>query len=86
MLKDAQIVDETHTGAVSTGAVVSLRYEGDEDAELFLVGSIEEKGEGMSVVSPDSPLGQALLGHKAGDVVQYEAPGGVLKVEIVEIK
>ncbi len=39
----------------------------------------------MSVVSPESPLGQALLGRKPGEVVEYEAPGGVLKVEIVSI-
>ena len=46
---------------------MELRYEGDEDTERFLVGSIEEKGEGVSVVSPASPLGQALLGHVVGE-------------------
>jgi transcription elongation factor GreA len=86
MLKDAQVVDETtDVSEVNTGAVVSLRYEGDDDEERYLVGSIEEEVDGVSVVSPDSPLGQALLGRKAGEVVEYEAPGGVLKVEIVSI-
>ena len=86
MLKDAQIVDDvTDTTEIHTGAVVSLRYDGDDDVERFLVGSIEEERDGVSVVSPDSPLGQALLGRKPGDVVQYEAPGGMLKVEIVTI-
>ncbi|MGH9182039.1 MAG: GreA/GreB family elongation factor [Acidimicrobiales bacterium] len=36
-------------------------------------------------MSPGSPLGQALLGHRHGDVVEYEAPSGRLKVEIVEV-
>ena len=85
MLKDAQVVDDVGTGEVVTGVVVALRYEGDDDVERFLVGSIEEEQDGVSVVSPDSPLGKALLSHKTGDVVQYEAPGGVLKVEIVSI-
>jgi len=87
MLKDAQVVDDDAAagGEVSTGTVVSLRYEGDDDVERYLVGSIEEEQPGVSVVSPESPLGQALLGRKPGDVVEYEAPGGVLKVEIVSI-
>jgi transcription elongation GreA/GreB family factor len=37
------------------------------------------------VVSPGSPLGQALLGRTASDVVEYAAPGGKLKVEIVKV-
>ena len=37
-------------------------------------------------MSPGSPLGAALLAHAAGDTVEYEAPGGVLKVEIIAIE
>ncbi len=85
MLFKAQVVDGANTAEVNTGAVVSLRYEGDDGVERFLVGSIEEEQDGVSVVSPDSPLGKALLGHAAGDTVEYEAPGGMLKVEIVSI-
>ena len=39
----------------------------------------------LTVVSPNSPLGQALLGRVAGDTVEYAAPGGTLKVEIVSV-
>ncbi len=70
---------------VTPGSVVSLRYEGDNDVERYLVGSIEERPVDVAVVSPASPLGQALLGRGRGDTVEYEAPGGVLKVEIVEV-
>ena len=80
MLDGAVIVDSsTHQeGVVTTGVVVELRYEGDEDTERFLVGSIQEKGGRVSVVSPASPLGQALLGHVVGETVEYEAPNGRL--------
>ncbi|MGH9017958.1 MAG: GreA/GreB family elongation factor, partial [Acidimicrobiales bacterium] len=86
-LADAEIVDEKALPdtSVATGSTVSIRYEGDDDVERFLVGSIEERDEELSVVSPGSPLGQALLGRSAGDVVEYEAPGGTLRVEIVKI-
>jgi transcription elongation factor GreA len=86
-LSEAQIVDRSGTPSesVAPGTVVGIRYEGDDDIERFLVGSIEERHEEHNVVSPGSPLGQALLGRGTGDVVEYEAPGGTLRVEIVEI-
>ena len=86
-LADAEIVDGTSLpdSTVATGSIVSIRYDGDDEVERFLVGSIEERNDEMSVVSPGSPLGQALLGRAPGDVVEYEAPGGVLRVEIVKI-
>jgi transcription elongation factor GreA len=87
MLEGAVILDAsaTPTGQVTTGVVVSLRYKGDDDIERYLIGSIEERREGVSVVSPASPLGQALMGHKAGDSVAYDAPTGTLEVEVVEV-
>jgi transcription elongation factor GreA len=86
LLASAVIVDGASAdGAVTAGAVVSLRYEGDESVERYLVGSIEERRDDASVVSPGSPLGQALMGHRPGDTVEYEAPGGTLKVSIVDV-
>ena len=87
LIDNAVIVDGKETSdVVGTGSVVALRYEGDEEADRYLVGSIEERRADVSVVSPNSPLGQALLGHRKGDVVEYQAPGGNLKVEIVDIE
>jgi transcription elongation factor GreA len=71
--------------AVTTGVVVALRYVGDDDVERYLIGSIEERREGVSVVSPNSPLGMALMGKRKGDRVAYQAPSGQLEVEIVEV-
>ena len=88
MLDDAVIVDSStlKAGVVTTGVVVELRYDGDEGTEKFLVGSIEEKGEGVSVVSPASPLGKALVGRSLGETVEYQAPNGhVFTVEIVSV-
>ena len=87
MLEDAEVVDASvgSDGEVTTGVVVSLRYVGDEDVERYLIGSIEERQEGVSVVSPTSPLGQALMGRREGDRVSFEAPSGPLEVEIVKL-
>jgi transcription elongation factor GreA len=88
MLESAVVVDSEALGTadtVTTGVVVSLRYVGDDEVERYLLGSIEERRAGVSVVSPNSPLGQALMGHKVGDQLSYEAPSGMLQVEVVGI-
>src|SRR5579863_8646958 len=53
MLKDAEVVDSSPgaNGEVTTGVVVSLSYVGDDDVERYLIGSIEERQPGVSVVS-----------------------------------
>ena len=85
-LEDAEIVEVVNDGTVSLGLVVELRYEGDDDTEKYLVGSIEERQEGVEILSPGSPLGEALLGTKPGDTVSFESPtGATLKVEVVGV-
>ena len=89
LLKKAEVVesDAGADGTVATGAVVTLRYEGDDedDTQDYFVGSIEERRGDMAVISPGAPLGQALIGRSAGDTIEYQAPGGVLRVEIVKV-
>ena len=85
LVDNAVIVEGGDGGEVNTGSIVSLRYEGDDDVERYLIGSIEERPDGLPVISPQSPLGQALLGRSPGDTVEYQAPSGTLKVDIVEI-
>lgn len=85
-IEEATIVEVTNDGTVQTGTVVELRYEGDDDTEKYLYGSIEERQEGMENLSPGSPLGVSLLGAKAGDTVSFETPaGGTLSVEVVSV-
>jgi transcription elongation factor GreA len=86
LLKDVEIVEEIAGDEVEPGCVVGIRFEGDDDVERYLVGSIEERVEGLDVVSPGSPLGEALIGAKRGDTVSYEANGSPLRVKVVSIE
>ncbi|MEX1218363.1 MAG: transcription elongation factor GreA [Acidimicrobiales bacterium] len=86
LLLDAQIVEAADGSEVVTGVIVNIRYEGDEEVERLLVGSVEERHGELEVLTPGSPLGQALMGQKVGSIVDFEAPGGVLKVEITAIE
>jgi transcription elongation factor GreA len=87
LLEEAEIIEAADRGVVTHGAVVELRYQGDDGTEKLLFGSIEERHDDLEVVSPGSPLGQALEGRRAGETVDYEAPGGgTLAVEIVSVE
>lgn len=81
------VVDQppSTNGVVETGRIVAICYEGDDEPEQYFVGSIEEKRDDATVLSPGSPLGKALIGKCVGDSVEYEAPNGLLRVQIVSV-
>ena len=86
LITNAEIVEGGSSDTVQAGSIVSLRYEGDDDAERFLIGSIEERHDDLDVISPSSPLGEALIGSAPGDEVTFTAPTGAeLTVEVVAI-
>ncbi len=88
IIRNSEIVDIVDTGnlTVQAGCVISIRYEGDDDVEQYLIGSIEERRDGLTVMSPGSPLGQALLGASKDDTVTFQSPGGPLNVTVVDIE
>ena len=86
LIENAEIVESSEAEVVQAGTVVGIRYAGDDTVERYLLGSIEERVEGIDVMSPGSPLGEALIGHRAGETVAFETPAGAtLQVEIVTV-
>lgn len=88
LMRDAKVgVAPPDDGVVEQGMVVTIAYNGDEsDSDTFLVGSREEGAHGdLQVYSPQSPLGQAILGATTGEAREYILPNGkTQKVVIVE--
>ena len=82
------IVEPGGDGSITPGTIVTILYEGDDEdmAERYLVGHPEERAEGLDIISPLSPLGAALLGRAEGDIVEYQAPNGVLSVRVLEVE
>ena len=71
-------------GVVAPGMVVTVRFAGDDEDSTFLLGSREDTGTALDVYSPQSPLGSAVYGKKAGATVAYETPSGAtVEVAIV---
>jgi transcription elongation factor GreA len=90
MLRRAEVGETpADDGVVEPGMKVTYKFVGDDDTEVFLLGAreMEDTTDGLTVYSPQSPLGRAIIGSKVGDTVAYEAPNGKeLKVEIVDAK
>ena len=67
--------------------VYTIVFEGDTVEERYLVGHQAEAAPGVDVISASSPLGAALSGAAAGDVVSYEAPNGnTLSVRVTAVE
>lgn len=86
LTKNAVIIPPEHaTDSVRVGTTVTLISPEGEEEQYTIVGSYEAdplKGR----ISNESPVGKALLDKKVGDEVQVQAPGGVLRLTVVEIK
>ena len=87
ILTDAAIIDAPADGSeVALGTVVTVLYDGDDEPERLLLGSVEERADDVMIVSPGSPMGKALLGAAVGAVVEFETPAGTTeKVTIVDV-
>ncbi|MDT0261890.1 transcription elongation factor GreA [Jatrophihabitans lederbergiae] len=89
LLREAKVGEApTTSGQAGPGMVVTVRFDGDDDTETFLIGSREESGTTeLDVYSSASPLGRALTGSKEGDTVSYPTPTGkTLSVTLLSAK
>ncbi|MBX5476346.1 MAG: transcription elongation factor GreA [Clostridia bacterium] len=88
LLRNARIVaeDEVNPSEVNLGSRVRLRdVETGEEMEYTIVGS-NEADPAQLRISYQSPVGQAVFGHRAGDVVEVRLPGGVARYEILKVE
>lgn len=72
-------------GVIGIGSTVTLKEKGREPVKYFLVGA-QEADPRNGKISNESPIGKALLGHKAGDKVEAHTPAGALMFEIVSVE
>lgn len=80
----AKIIQSTNTGKIEIGSTVTVLVN-NEHKKYTILGS-EETDPSRGIISHHSPIGEALLGKKAGDVVELNAGGKEVKYEIKEIK
>ena len=87
MIENVVVIEETSKDKVGIGSTVAIRYVDDEDEtdEYKIVGS-QEANPFASKISNESPIAQALLNRKVGEIVTVESPNGTYRVEITDIK
>ena len=86
LLANAVIIEENvaERDTVDLGAKVTVLVD-EDDPETYLLVGAKEASPRDGRISNESPIGSALLGHKVGDVVEAETPGGVVRIKIVQI-
>ena len=84
-VKNAQIIDEkSHHDKVEIGSHVVVEAEGSKDSYV-IVGSAEAApAEGR--ISNESPVGKALMGHRAGETVRLVVPAGAVEMKILTVR
>ena len=87
-IHNAQIIDETQTpdDQVALGRSVVVRENGYDDEEIYTIVGSTETDPSNGRISNESPIGKALIGRSAGDVVRVEAPAGEIEFQIVRVE
>jgi transcription elongation factor GreA len=86
LLRTAQVGEPPAADVVGPGTVVTIHFDDDtDDRETFLLGSREMASTtDLTIYSPESALGKAILGARSGQTVTYTAPSGAdIKVTVV---
>ena len=89
LLRTAQVGEAPTADEVAPGTVVTIHFDDDtDDTETFLLGSREiSSTTDLTVYSPESALGKAILGARSGQTVNYVAPSGAdIKVTVVSFE
>lgn len=88
MLSRAEVIDQSQMGGdrVKFGATVTLEEVESGDEKTFRIVGPEEADVKQGTISVTAPMARACINHEVGDEVQVNAPGGVRKYQIAEIK
>ncbi|MDE0142116.1 MAG: transcription elongation factor GreA [Caldilineaceae bacterium SB0670_bin_27] len=87
-IHNAQIIDDTQTpdDQVALGRSVVVKENGYDDEEVYTIVGSTETDPSNGRISNESPIGKALIGRTAGDVVRVDAPAGEIEFEIVRVE
>lgn len=85
MVENAVVIKEVDTDKVSIGTSVKIEYVVDGETESYMVVGSKEADPFENKISNESPIAQAIMGKKIGDVVSVASPNGQYSVKILEI-
>ena len=87
LIENAEIIEDSETtDTVGNGSVVTIRDVEFDEIETYKIVGSQEANPAAGKVSDDSPVGRALMGHRVGETVNVDAPGGTIAFEIIKIE
>ncbi|MCQ2155226.1 MAG: transcription elongation factor GreA [Bacteroidales bacterium] len=87
LVANARVIDESKLSTDKVGMMSKVKVKNislGREMQFTIVGE-QEANFAAGKLSATTPIGKALMGHKAGDVVEAQAPNGVMKFEILSI-
>jgi transcription elongation factor GreA len=87
LLANARVIDPSLSKSeiIQVGAQVTIQ-EGSNEPEKYTIVGPAEANPRLGRISNESPLGRALLDHRAGEEVKVDAPGGSFTVKILKVE
>ena len=85
MIENAVIIEKANTDCVGIGTKVKIEYVGDNDTEEYSIVGSKEADPFLNKISNESPIAQAIMGLKVGDIAHVSSPNGQYDVKILEI-
>lgn len=87
MLENAKVLDEDALGTevIHVGSKLKLKDLEMGETEDYQIVGFAQADPDIGLISDESPVGKALLGHRLGDTVEVEVPAGVISFEVLEI-
>lgn len=87
LLATARVIEDNKkkkADSIQVGSTVTIQEDGSDEETYTIVGAAEANPR-QGMISNESPMGRALLNHRAGDDVQVETPDGAYSVRVVKI-
>lgn len=85
MIENAIVISEVKTDQVAIGNKVKIEYVEDKDMEEYTIVGSKEADPFQNKISNESPIAQAILGLRVGEIVSVDSPNGTYDVKVVEI-
>jgi len=86
MIENAVVITEAGTDVVSIGNTVEVEYIEDGDKEIYTIVGRTEADPFENKISNESPIANAIMGLKIGEVAKVSSPNGEYEVKVVNIK
>ena len=85
MIENAVVIEKKATDEVAIGTKVKIEYVDDKETDEYSIVGSKEADPFLNKISNESPIAQAIMGLKVGDIAHVSSPNGQYDVKILEI-